>query len=144
MRGTLILTLVLVAAAALMLGAVAMLHTRHIANDECGVLINKLRGVVAQVIRALNYSEPYGNCAGGCTSRFYDAYQLLKNNVTPLINLINETGCVELNLSQLRIYVNYALNNLTTYNPVNPLMGVNESLRSMVNAYHLLSHQTGG
>jgi len=44
MRGTLILTLVLVAAVALMLGAVAMLHIRHIANDECGALIIKLRG----------------------------------------------------------------------------------------------------
>ncbi|MFP3237738.1 MAG: hypothetical protein RXQ00_00890 [Caldivirga sp.] len=128
------------AAVALMLGAVAMLHIRHIANDECGALIIKLRGVVAQVIRALNYSEPYGNCAGGCTSRFYDAYRLLKDNVTTLINLVNETGCVGLNLSQLRIYVNYALNNLTTYNPANPLGGVNESLRNMVNAYYLLSH----
>ncbi|WP_291766724.1 hypothetical protein [Caldivirga sp. UBA161] len=107
-------------------------------SSECARLTNALEFTMLRVISALNYSEPYYGCVGGCTSRFYDAYQLLKNNATVLINELAKAKCSGVNLSQLSKYINYALGNLTEYNSANPLSGINKALNNTAAAYRLL------
>ena len=110
----------------------------HKHSSECNRLTNALEFTMLKIINALNYSEPYDGCVGGCTSRFYDAYQLLKNNATVMINELAKAKCSGINLSRLSMYINYALGNLTEYNSANPFSGINNALNNTVAAYRLL------
>ena len=136
MRNTLVWVLV---AALILTSALIIVYvtsSRH--SDECSKLTNDLKSTMLKIIHALNYSEPYNGCTSGCTSRFYDAYQLLKNNVTVLINELIEMKCSGINSSLLTTYVNYALGNLTEYNSANPLSGIDNALNNTIAAYRLL------
>lgn len=108
-------------------------------SNRCSELTNSLEVALRNVISALNYSEPYGSCVSGCTSRFYDAYLMLKDNVTTLINELEAAKCSGVDIAVLRAYINYALGNLTQYNPGNPISGINNALNSTVKAYRLLT-----
>lgn len=140
MRRALVLWVLVAVVIALVIILVIIHAPSHRRNDECSRLVNALEFTMLRIINALNYSEPYDNnrCVSGCTSRFYDAYQLLKDNVTVLINELAEAKCGGINLSKLSIYINYALGNLTEYSSANPLGGVNKALNNTVAAYRLL------
>ncbi|ABW00899.1 hypothetical protein [Caldivirga maquilingensis] len=129
---------ILVTVIALIIALIIVYIPTHRYNDECSRLINTLEYTMLKVINALNYSEPYNGCVNGCTSRFYDAYQLLKNNASVLINELAKAKCSGVNVSQLSTYINYALGNLTEYNSANPLSGVDNALNNSVAAYRLL------
>lgn len=106
-------------------------------SGKCGLIKGKLLRVLKLAINALNYTAPFNDCEGGCTYRFFYAYKLLSTNATELLKEASEAGCM--GLYKAAPLIAYAVGNLTTYNPANPLLNIDIALNDTVIAYRLIS-----